>query len=91
MALLQQSPQEANLFGWYVGFIIAFAIIVVVVVLVASILQLASRINRQAVDGTEALVQAQLTTAPIWDLDKANNSLKAILKSAQGARKALGG
>ncbi|MDQ3974538.1 MAG: hypothetical protein M3276_09445 [Actinomycetota bacterium] len=91
MALLQQAPQEANLFGWYVGFIIAFAIIVVVVVLVAAILQLASRINRQAVDGTEALRQAQETTLPLWDLGKANNSLKGILRAAQGARQTLGG
>jgi hypothetical protein len=37
-----------SLFGWYVGLSIAFAIIVVVVALVASILTLAQRISEQA-------------------------------------------
>lgn len=86
-----QGLEGPNLTQWYVGFIIGFVVIVAVVVLVAAILMLASRIARQAMQGTEALEEAQDTTMPLWDLGKIHTSLQGILTAAQSTRRALGG
>jgi hypothetical protein len=80
-----------NLFGWYVGLAVAFALIVVVVAIVATLLSLASRIGLQAQAIAEALEKTQAHTAPLWDVQKVNNSGMAILKAAQTARAVVGG
>ena len=80
-----------SLFGWYLGLTIAFALIVVVVAIVASILTLAARIAEQAPVATEGLNQVAQNTSLIPAVDVVNNSALAILKACQTARAALGG
>ena len=80
-----------SLFGWYVGLSIAFAIIVVVVAVVASILTLAERISRQAPLATAGLNAVAENTSLIPAVETVNQSGMAILKACQAARAALGG
>jgi hypothetical protein len=80
-----------SLFGWYVGLSIAFAIIVVVVALVASILTLANRISQQAPLATAGLNAVAENTSLIPAVNTVNASGMAILKACQAARRALGG
>jgi hypothetical protein len=80
-----------SLFGWYVGLSIAFAIIVVVVALVASILTLAQRISQQAPLATAGLNAVAENTSLIPAVNTVNASGMAILKACQAARGALGG
>ena len=54
-----------SLFGWYLGLTIAFALIVVVVAIVASILTLAARIAEQAPVAAEGLNQVEQNTSLI--------------------------
>jgi CHASE1-domain containing sensor protein len=77
--------------GWYVGLGIGFAIVAAVVVLVATILTLASRIGSQARTGIERMDQARATTLPVWEIQKINSSTTAIWKAAESARRLLGG
>jgi hypothetical protein len=80
-----------SLFGWYVGLSIAFAIIVVVVALVASILTLASRIAEQAPLATAGLNAVAENTSLIPAVHTVNASGLGILKGCKAARAALGG
>jgi hypothetical protein len=80
-----------SLFGWYVGLSVAFAIIVVVVALVASILTLAQRISQQAPLATAGLNAVAENTSLIPAVNTVNASGMAILKACQAARAALGG
>jgi hypothetical protein len=80
-----------SLFGWYVGLSIAFAIVVVVVALVASILTLAGRISQQAPLATAGLKAVAENTSLIPAVETVNASGMAILRACQAARAALGG
>lgn len=84
-------PVAESLFGWYVGLSVAFAIIVVVVAVVASILTLAVRIAGQAPLAAEGLNAVADNTSLIPAVDTVNASGLAILKGCQAARAALGG
>jgi len=93
MQLAQQTDvgRSAEHVGWYVGLGIGFAIVAAVVVLVATILTLASRIGSQARTGIERMDQARATTLPVWEIQKINSSTTAIWKAAESARRLLGG
>jgi hypothetical protein len=80
-----------SLFGWYLGLSIAFALIVVVVAVVASIMTLAQRIAEQAPLATAGLNAVAENTSLIPAVDTVNASGLAILKACQAARAALGG
>jgi len=80
-----------TLTGWYVGYVIAAVVITIVVVLVGIILALARRIGQQALLITAALDEARINTLPLWDVDKINSGVRSIIKSAETARKVLGG
>lgn len=80
-----------SLFGWYVGLGVGFAVIVVVVALVASILTLAARISDQAPLATAGLEAVAENTSLIPAVDTVNQSGMAILRACQAARAALGG
>lgn len=80
---------EADLTQWYVGLAIFFLIVVVVVIIVATILMLASRIARQAQQGTRALHAARMSTLPAWELQTTNQTALAILDAARDARREL--
>ncbi len=77
--------------GWYIGLGIGFVIVAAVVVLVAFILTLASRIGSQAREGIERMDQARAATLPIWEIQKINSSTTAIWRAAESARRLLGG
>jgi hypothetical protein len=80
-----------SLFGWYLGLSIAFALIVVVVAVVASIMTLAQRIAEQAPLATDGLNAVAENTSLIPAVHTVNASGLAILKACQAARAALGG
>ena len=73
--------------GWWIG----LGVVALVVLLVATILVLARRIGVQARTITEDLDRARASTFGLWDVQKTNLALKAILDDAQKARSALGG
>jgi hypothetical protein len=80
-----------SLFGWYLGLTIAFALIVVVVAVVASILTLAQRISEQAPLAAEGLSAVAENTSSIPAIETVNATAVNILKDCQAARAALGG
>jgi hypothetical protein len=65
--------------GWYVGLIIGFAVVLVVVVAVASILTSASRINDQARQAIEAVDLARERTGALWDASRIRRHAGALL------------
>jgi hypothetical protein len=84
-------PLAESLFGWYMGLTIAFALIVVVVAVVASILTLAQRISEQAPLAAAGLHAVAGNTSAIPAIDTVNATAVNILKDCQAARAALGG
>ncbi|MGI8407372.1 MAG: hypothetical protein ACR2L3_02550 [Actinomycetota bacterium] len=91
MTLAEHVGGEGHLFGWILGLIIGFTVVAVVVVVVATILTLAARIAKQANMATEALDAGRVNTLPLWDVQKTNDAVRAIIKAARTARGALGG
>lgn len=91
MILAEHVGGDGHMFGWYLGLVIGFAVVAVVVVVVATILTLAARIARQADLATEALDVGRVNTLPLWDVQKTNNAVRAIIQAARTARGALGG
>ena len=75
--------------GWYAGLGIGFAIVAVVVVLVAMILMYAARIVDQARDGIERMDGARESTLPVWELQHVNTSITRIWRAAEAARGVL--
>ncbi len=91
LLLAEHAPGEPHLFGWYLGLGIGFVVVAIVVVLVASILALATRINGQAQEAIQGLDEARVNSLPLWDVQKVNNSARSVLEAARTARGALGG
>lgn len=77
--------------GWYVGYVIASAVIVVVVALVGWLLSLARRIHTQVREIFAEVGEIRQTTAPVPLVGKVNDKLVAIVDHAATARKALVG
>jgi len=75
-----------SLTGWYVGLSIAGAVVLVVVILVATILHLARVIGQQAREITFALDDCRANTVGLWDTQKVVEGVKDINKSAAAAR-----
>lgn len=80
---------EPHMTQWYVGLALFFIVVVVVVIIAATILILASRIARQAQEGTRALHAARMSTLPAWELQTTNHTAKAVLDKARSARQEL--
>ncbi|MDQ6783505.1 MAG: hypothetical protein M3063_08705 [Actinomycetota bacterium] len=79
----------AVLTGWYVGFIIATAVVIIVVILVVVILRLARTIAIQARDVTLALDDCRANTMALWEVQQVNTGVKDINRSAASARELL--
>ena len=77
--------------GWYVGYVVASAVILVVVMLVGWILSLARRIGVQAQDILAEVQEIKVTTAAVPAVGKVNDNLVLIVDHAIAARKALVG
>ncbi len=76
---------------WIIGFSIAGAVVVVVVLLVGTIIYLASQIKKEAVAILAALQEARENTESLWDVETTNAVAEDILEAARTARAALGG
>jgi Sec-independent protein translocase protein TatA len=77
--------------GFYVGLILSFAAVALVVALVAVILTFASRIADQAETAAGALEQIRESTEILPAVNQTNEHALAILEDARTARKALTG
>ena len=82
---------EPHLGGWWAGLIIGLVVVVVVVAIVSVLLVLASRINAHVRAAVRELKATQLTTQPLAELGRTNDTLQSILRGARTARQALGG
>ncbi|MBA2726471.1 MAG: hypothetical protein H0U53_10815 [Actinobacteria bacterium] len=91
MTLAEHVGGEGHLFGWTLGLIIGFTVVAIVVVVVATILTLAARLAKESIMGTVALDVGRVNTLPLWDVQKTNDAVRAIIKAARTARGALGG
>lgn len=86
-----QLPNNTDLTRWHIAYYVAGAVLALVVALVAIILELARRINKQALDITAALDDSRANTLPLWDVASVNRGLENIVKGAATARQSLGG
>lgn len=77
--------------GWWVGLVLGFSAVVLVVVIVGAVLALASRIADDAQAAEAALPLVRDQTDALHDVDQINASAISILRSARAARKALTG
>jgi len=75
--------------GWYVGYVVAAVVIVVLVGLVGWLLALARRIGVQAAAIVDALADIRRTTAPVPLVGKLNQKLLHVVQQAGTARVAL--
>lgn len=90
LPLAQQVPEVIAAYeGWYIGLAVGFGVVAIVVVLVATILTLASRIGEQALDGIERMDRARASTLSIWEVQKINTSATGLWKAAESARELL--
>ena len=81
----------ASYTGWWVGMGSGFLIVVVVVILVSMILTYAARIRDQAQEGIAWMDAARANTVSVWRVQDINVSATGIWRSAEKARKLLGG
>jgi uncharacterized protein YoxC len=78
-----------NFTGWYVGYIVAAALIVVVVVLVGWLLSLARGVGMRANAIAEVISEIRGTTAPVPLVGSLNEKLARVVEQATTARTAL--
>src|SRR6266403_590283 len=77
--------------GWWIGFVIATVVLVVVVALIAAILRLAQHIGWQAYTAVGRLDGIRQNTLPRWDVQQTNFKLQEIVEGVAEAREALRG
>ncbi|MDQ2826412.1 MAG: hypothetical protein M3Y04_05570 [Actinomycetota bacterium] len=83
--------RAVTLTGWYVGYVIAAVVIVLVVALVAIILALVRRVTGLADDITEVLDDVRANTTAVPAVATLNESLLSVVTHASQARQALAG
>lgn len=81
----------ASTTGWQIGLAIGFTIVVVVVIFVGLILMYAHRIADQAATGIGAMDGVRANTQAVWRIQDINRATSGIWRSAETARKVLGG
>jgi hypothetical protein len=81
----------ANLNGWWVGYAIGAAIVLVVTVVLLLIIRTAHAIASVAEDATRALAETRDRTEVLWQVGTTNQVAADLLDGATQARKALGG
>jgi Na+-transporting methylmalonyl-CoA/oxaloacetate decarboxylase gamma subunit len=77
--------------AWIIGLAIGAGVVVAVVVLLVTIIYLAARIRRQAVEIVETLREARDATSPLWQVERTNDVVEEILAAARKARESMGG
>jgi hypothetical protein len=90
-AAAQVQDEAVALSGWYVGYIIAAVVIVVVVAMVGIILALVRRITALADDITDVLDDVRENTAAVPAVGTLNETLLSVVTHAAQARTALAG
>jgi len=90
-AAAQAQEEAVTLSGWYVGYVIAAVVIVVVVAMVAIILALVRRITAVAEDITGVLDDIRTNTVSIPAVGTLNEGLLSVVTHAAQARTALAG
>ena len=80
---------DANLFGWYLGWIIGATIITVIVAEVAAILRIARIIGGQAQQADEGLQVAYDHTYALRDLTKTRDIANRVTENLYRTRQAL--
>jgi hypothetical protein len=76
---------------WYVGWVIAGAVVVIAATLLLTIIVLGRRIVSQADDITQALDGTRANTDPLWGVKQINLNIDRITRGLAAARRALGG
>jgi hypothetical protein len=74
---------------WYVGWVIAGAVVVIAATLLLAIIFVGKRIARQADEITVALDGARANTDPLWGVKQININIDRITRGLAAARKAL--
>jgi hypothetical protein len=74
---------------WYVGWVIAGAVVVIAATLLLAIIFVGKRIARQADEITAALDGARANTDPLWGVKQININIDRITRGLAAARKAL--
>lgn len=80
---------DANLFGWYVGFVVAAVVITGIVAEIAAILQVARRIGMQAQMAVQGLSRAYDNTAPLHDLTLTGDIANSVTQNLHRVRQSL--
>jgi hypothetical protein len=80
---------DANLFGWYLGWIIGAGIITVIVAEVAAILRVARIIGGQAQQAEEGLQVAYDHTYALRDLTRTRDIAQSVTENLNRTRRAL--
>lgn len=76
---------------WWVGLVLGFIVVAIVVLIVAIVLTRAARIAASARAATDALPVVRDQTDALQNVGRINESAISILRSARAARKALTG
>lgn len=91
IAQLEGVESDANLFGWYVGFVIATVVITAVVALVGAILQVARRISLQAQMAVQGLSRAYENTRPLEELETTSRIAGSVITNLNKVRVSMEG
>jgi hypothetical protein len=75
---------------WYIGWVIAGAVVVIAATLLLTIIFLGRRVARQADEITVALDGTRQNTDPLWGVKQININIDRINRGLAAARKALG-
>ncbi len=75
--------------GWWAGLVIGFAVVVLVVLLVAIILTFASRIGERTQDALEAFDSARAGTTPLSRFGDTRAAAQDVLTAVRAARDAI--
>jgi hypothetical protein len=81
----------ADLTGWWVGYALGAAIVLVVAVLLILIILTARGIAAAAEDATHSLAETRDRTEVLWQLATTKQVAADLLDGAEQARRALGG
>lgn len=82
---------SSHLTGWWIGYAIGIAIVVVVAVLAVGLIVTARRIGTIAEEATRSIVTARDRTEALWATRDTNFLAHSILEGAIAARRAIGG
>jgi hypothetical protein len=80
---------DANLFGWYLGWIIGATIITVIVAEVAAILRVARIIGGQAQQAEQGLGVAYDNTYALRDLTRTRDIAQSVTRNLYRTRRAM--